>query len=595
MPKLLAAAAIATLLLAGCTTPPPPPPPPAPQAPAPAVAHFDSFAYQGHDAVFDHVKAGPTQYLNPILPGYYPDPSILRVDKDYYLVNSSFTHFPGLPVWHSTDLVHWTQIGNAVDRPSQADFGHLEVSRGLFAPTIRYRDGTFYIINTCVDCGGNFYLTAKDPKGPWSDPIQLPFEGIDPSFFFDRNGRAYIVNNGMPQGTPLYDGHRAIWLQEFDLKTQKMIGPRKVLINGGTDIRKKPVWIEGPHLYRIKGWYYLMCAEGGTGEQHSEVIFRSKKLWGPYLSYKKNPILTQRDLYPDREFPVTSTGHADLVYTGPVGLPSRSSRHAAGLRRTGYGPAASTRFASEGWYAVFLGTRPYADDLYNTGRETFMLPVTWKNGWPIILKKGAHVPFAVKRPNLPPEAGPQPHAGNFSYDVTFDHPLGFAWVTIRTPHDQWYSVADGALNLNARPVAIGADGNPSFVARRLQNADAEISVGLRFDPKIDGERAGLVAFQNSDDFYFLGVVREHGSNSVCVFRRTGKDEPENGVQQACTPAASGETWLKIAIHGGKADFYAGVARDKLAALLTEADATILSTKKAGGFVGTVIGPYAYSP
>lgn len=551
-------------LLAACVAPLPPPPAP-PPPPTPAVAHFDSFTYQGQDAVFNAKTAGPNEYLNPILPGYYPDPSIVRVGEDYYLVNSSFTHFPGLPVWHSKDLVHWTQIGNAVNRANQADFGKLEISRGLFAPAIRYANGTFFIINTCVDCGGNFLITAKDPAGPWSDPVWLPFEGIDPSPFFDKDGRFYIVNNGNPDEKERYTGHRAIWMQEYDVTAGKMVGLRKVVVNGGTDITKKPIWIEGPHLYLVKGTYYLMAAEGGTGDQHSEVIFRSKNLWGPYAPFKGNPIVTQRGLYPDREFPVTSTGHADLVET-----------------------------QNRQWYAVFLGTRPYQGDLYDTGRETFMLPVTWKNGWPVILKKGEHVPFVVKRPNLPQEAGPQPHAGNFTAAETFDSPLGFDWVTVRTPHERWYTVDGGALNVQSRPVAIGSDGQPSFIAKRLQHAHATVTSVLRFDPKIDGERAGLVAFQNSKAFYFFGLVRDGGKSSVCVTRRIGASDAEQGTTLSCAPAPAGAVTLKIVLRGDKIDFAFGTP-GALTTLVKDADATVLSTQKAGGFVGTIIGPYAYTP
>lgn len=560
---------IAALTLAACSTPPAPPPPPPAEKPAPAVARFDGLSYEGRDAVFDQIKTGPMDYLNPILPGYYPDPSIERVGDDYYLVNSSFTHFPGLPVWHSKDMVHWTQIANAVDRPSQADFGKLEVSRGLFAPAISYHDGTYYIINTCVDCvedtKENFIITGTNPAGPWSEPITLNFEGIDPSIYFE-NGKAYIVNNGPPDGAPLYNGHRAIWMQEYDIAAQKMVGPRKVVVNGGADIKTKPIWVEGPHLYHINGWYYLICAEGGTSEYHAEVIFRSKKLWGPYESYKGNPILTQRDLPEGRTFPVTSTGHADLVQT-----------------------------QKGQWYAVFLGTRPYQDKFYNTGRETFMLPVTWKNGWPIILKKSEAVPFTVKRPNLPQEAGPQPHAGNFAFNDTFDKPLGLEWVMIRTPHEKWYSVEGGELNVKARPVAIGDNANPSFIARRQQHANAVVTTTMRFDPKIDGERAGLVAFQSSNAFYFLGAVREGGAVKVCVTKRGGAAEPAQGSVVACAPAPQGALNLKVDIKGGTADFFYGTAADQWTALAKGADVTILSTRKAGGFVGTVIGPYAYSP
>jgi alpha-N-arabinofuranosidase len=247
------------------------------------------------------------------------------------------------------------------------------------------------------------------------------------------------------------------------------------------------------------------------------------------------------------------------------------------------------------WVAVFLGTRPYTGDLYNTGRETFMLPVTWKNGWPVILKKGVHLPFALKRPNLPAESGPQPHAGNFSADETFDQPLGFDWVTIRTPHENWYAVEGGALKLKARPVAIGSDGNASFIAKRQQHANATVTTVLDIAPKIDGERAGLVAFQNSKAFYFLGVVRDGGKVQICASKRAGEADPEQGTTLACAAAPQGAVTLQIAVHGGLIDFAYGAAGGTLQTLIKDADATTLSTKKAGGFVGTVIGPYAYSP
>jgi xylan 1,4-beta-xylosidase len=547
-------------LLAACSSPPPPPPPV--EKPAPAVARFDSFDYRGMDPVYETAKAGPGEYLNPVLPGYYPDPSILRVGEDYYLVNSSFAFFPGLPIFHSRDLVSWQQIGNAIARPSQVEFAKLAISRGLYAPALSFHDGTFFIVNTCVDCGGNFLITAKNPAGPWSDPVWLPFEGIDPSLFFDGDGKAYAVNNGPPEEKPLYNGHRAIWLQEFDAATQKMVGPRKVIVDGGTDIRKKPIWIEGPHLFRAKGFYYLICAEGGTSEQHSEVVFRSKQVWGPYKPYRGNPILTQRDLEA-RAFPVTSTGHAQLVAT-PKG----------------------------GWYAIFLGTRPYAGDFYNTGRETFLLPVTWKNGWPVILPKGKAVPYVAKRPA--PAAG-VPESGNFSRHDGFEaRELAPNWLFIRTPHERWYELDGKGLQIQARPEAIAGLGQPSFIGWRQQHGWAEAETRLTFAPKREGERAGLVAFQNGS-FFFLGKVREKDGSKLCVAKRAGADEPENGVMLACVPAPEGPVNLKIAARGGAYDFYYGSKPGEWTALLRDADGSILSTRKAGGFVGTVIGMYAYSP
>ena len=228
---------------------------------APA-AYFDWFEYAGHDSVFDS-QLPPRTYRNPVLAGFYPDPSITRRGDFFYMVNSTFTYFPGIPVFESRDLVHWRQIGNVIDRANEVNFDGLSVSRGMFAPTIRFHNGLFYVVCTSVDAGGNFISVAKSPVGPWSDPIFLPdVDGIDPSLFFDDDGKAYLLNNGLPAGPPEYDGHRAIWIQEFDPEARKLIGPRKVLVNGGVDFRKKPVWIEGPHLYRHDGWYIADVCRG---------------------------------------------------------------------------------------------------------------------------------------------------------------------------------------------------------------------------------------------------------------------------------------------------------------------------------------------
>ena len=264
---------------------------------AAAPARFDEFRYCGEAAA--HRALGPGEFRNPILSGYYPDPSGTRVGDDYYLGNSSFAHFPGIPVFTSKDLVHWTQIANAIDRPEQLDFTGRRTSQGVFAPDISWHDGLFYIANTCVECGGNFVITAKDPAGPWSNPIWLPFEGIDPSIYWEGD-KAYIGNNRAPDEPPRYDGHRASWIQEYDWRAGKMAGPSTQLINGGGDISKKPVWSEGPHILRKDGTYNLTAAEGGTSVYHSQVVFRSKSLRGPFTPFEGNPILPPRDLDPAR-------------------------------------------------------------------------------------------------------------------------------------------------------------------------------------------------------------------------------------------------------------------------------------------------------
>jgi xylan 1,4-beta-xylosidase len=211
---------------------------------------------------------------NPILTGFYPDPSIVKVGVDYYSVHSTFSYFPGLPIMHSRDLKNWKQIGNVITRPSQMDFMGERMSRGLFAPAITYYKGIYYVTCTDIDHDGNFVVTATNPAGPWSDPVKMPqVRGIDPSIYFDEaTDKAYVVyNSDAPDNKPLYSGHRTVQMYEFDYKNLKTIGEKKQLINGGVDITKKPVWIEGPHILKRNDWYILYCAEGGTSVNHSQV------------------------------------------------------------------------------------------------------------------------------------------------------------------------------------------------------------------------------------------------------------------------------------------------------------------------------------
>ncbi len=340
---------------------------------------FKSFSYAGSDPAAALLKSPAKQYLNPILPGFYPDPSICRVGDQYYLANSSFMYFPGIPIWTSKNLVDWKLIGYVLNRPSDFQkFHDVEVSRGVYAPTIRYHDGQFYVICTLVGGGGNFYVTAKNITGPWSQPHWLEsVDGIDPSLFFDDDGKAYVIHCGPPPNhKPLYGGHRTIRLRELDLAIGELVGPEKILVNGGTDIKKEPIWIEGPHLFKRNGRYYLIAAEGGTEYNHSEVVFRADSVWGPYVPFEGNPVLTQRQLDPKRKDPITCTGHADFV-----------------------------EMPNGDWWTVFLGCQPYEGNLFNTGRETFLLPVKWESDWPIILPADRAVPRIVDRPDLPGDSG----------------------------------------------------------------------------------------------------------------------------------------------------------------------------------------------
>ncbi len=547
-------------------------------APPPATeAAFEWFHYEGSDPVDDAQPLGPGQYRNPVIQGFHPDPSVVRVGDDFYLVTSTFGWFPGLPVFHSRDLVNWTQLGNAIDRPSQLDFGRHDLVNGLFAPAIEHHDGRFYILNTCFPaCGGNFVITASDPAGPWSDPVWLPelAGGIDPSLFFDRDGRAWVVNNDLPPGGERWPGHRAIWLQEFDPATLRTTGPRRVILDGGVDPASRPEYVEGPHLFRHGDWYYLTAAEGGTGEGHRQVILRSRTVEGPYEAWSGNPVLTQADLPRDRPWPVTSAGHADFVQTG-----------------------------DGRWWAVFLGNRPYPPlqgHYVNTGRETFLLPVRWEQDWPRITAPGEAIARVHAAPPLPSASATAPTSGAFAVRDPFDAAaLAPYWITPRTPREGWYRLQGGVLHLRARPVALGERANPSFLARRQQHPHAEARTRMRFTPARDGDTAGLAAFQNEDYWYLLAVSRRDGHSVLELRRRDGRvrpADPAGGTVLAATPldpALEGAPLeLRIRARGALYDFAWAGADGQWHTLAAGVDGTLLSTAVAGGFTGAVFGMYA---
>jgi len=460
--------------------------------------------------------------------------------------------------------VNWKQIGHILDRPSQLKLTNHWISAGIYAPAIRYHDGIFYMITTLIgEGGGNFFVTAKNPAGPWSDPTWLrDIEGIDPSFFFDENGKAYIINNGPPPAkVSLYNGHKALWLQEFDLKTQKPFGERKIVINAGSDISKKPIWIEGPHIYQKNGYYFIMSAEGGTGVEHTEVIFRSKNIWGPYEVAPINPILTQFGLPNDRPSPVTCAGHADLVET-----------------------------QNGDWASVFLGCQPYEGEYFNTGRQTFFHPVDWSSGWPVILEKGKVIPEETTSP-LKAEAGKisfYESSANWRDDFE-EVALKMEWNFIRTPAEKWYELKDKSLMIQARPVSISEVGNPSFIGRRLQFAKTHFTAALALEKDKEME-AGIVVFQN-EKFYYKMVVQQVADSSFLVVSSATetiyktplpKYKPGNDIFLRfksmenivfCEYSLNNKTWIPSGLT---------------------LDGKLLSTKVAGGYVGAYFGLYAYS-
>jgi len=493
-------------------------------------------------------------FRNPILSGCYPDPSICRVGEDYYLVTSTFEYFPGLPIFHSRDLIHWRQLGHILDRASQLDLDEIRPSGGLYAPTIRHHNGTFYVINTLVDGKtgrGNFVVTATQPQGPWSEPYWLNADGIDPSLLFDNDGKCWYVGTRLNENG-YYTGHTEIFLQELDLEKMKLIGEVTVLWDGAV---KGVVWAEAPHIYKVNGYYYLLIAEGGTAHHHAVTIVRSKNIVGPYETYRGNPILTHRHLGLD--YPIVGTGHADLVET-----------------------------QNGEWWAVLLAMRPYGGYYYNLGRETFLVPVRWEDEFPIFSPGTGRVEFEYPAPNLPEHVWETPPTREEFHDAT----LAYHWNFLRTPRDEFYSLSErsGFLRLKLRPQHLCEQSNPSFVGRRQQHVHFMAETSMEFTPESANECAGLVLLQNNN-FHFRFIVTFENEPVIRLVKRShGQEE-----LLASQPLSAGHCVLKVLAHEQSYNFY--FSTDGIwHALAENIDGRILSTPVAGGFVGAYIAMYASS-
>ncbi|MBX3427152.1 MAG: glycoside hydrolase family 43 protein [Pirellulales bacterium] len=487
--------------------------------------------------------AEPT-FQNPIQAGFYPDPSVCRAGDDYYLVHSTFEYFPGAPIFHSRDLVHWRQIGHCLDRPSQLNLEKMRPSAGIFAPTIRHHDGVFYLVTTNVWGGGNFFCTATDPAGPWSEPVWLDREGIDPSLFFDDDGTVYYMRH-------VGGGDGYIGLQQLDLAAGKLVGEMKEIWRGTGG-----VWAEGPHLYKRDGWYYVLIAEGGTSFNHAVTIARSKSPWGPYESCPRNPILTHVDR---PEHPVQALGHADFVET----------------------PA--------GWWTVFLGIRPQGGRVHHLGRETFLAPVVWDDdGWPTIGTAGK-MEIETPAPALPPHPWPTlPQRDEFEAPK-----LDFAWNFLRNPRAEDWSLSErpGYLRLHGSAVPLGAQDSPAFVGRRQTALACIVQTKLSFDPQSDGEEAGLVVRGNDANYYALVVTRRDGGRTATL-RRVLKGEVVGPVE--LRPLPPGDVVLKVIASPTEYQFFCITAGGE-ALPLGGASPQDLSSERIGGFTGVYLGMFAAGP
>ena len=569
---------------------------------------FKQFTYLGDDRIYKDFPLKSDEFYTPILQGCYPDPSITRKGNDYYLVCSSFVMVPGVPIFHSTDLVNWQQLGHVLDRPSQLKVQDAGISAGIYAPQIRYNpdNDTFYMITTHIAAGlGNMVVKTKDPAKGWSDPIKLQFDGIDPSFFFDDDGKAYVVHNDAPDsGKELYEGHRVIKIWDYDTDKDRIIpGTDKIIVDGGVDITQKPIWIEAPHIYKKNGKYYLMCAEGGTSSWHSEVIFMSDNPKGPYIPAGNNPILTQRYFPINRQNKVDWAGHADLV-EGPDGK----------------------------YYGVFLAVRPNEKDRVNIGRETFMLPVDWSGEFPVF--ENGLIPLSpkLKMPqgitNKTNEAGFFPN-GNFMFidDFTSEtsngglrvkpamtdeqsngglrvkpamtESLDYRWIGVRGWREDFVSLSKDGLRINPFPVNIKEAKPTSTLFYRQQHNSFEATATMDYQPASDSELAGIVCYQSESFNYVFGVTKKDNDDCI-VLVRTERKGRRPDAQTVSTVIASEKidtgnpVKLQVQAQGDDYRFNYAVGDGDFKNLGGTVSGDILSTNVAGGFTGSLIGLYATS-
>lgn len=473
--------------------------------------------------------AEPVTYENPIIPGFYSDPSVCRVGEDYYLVTSTFHYFPGIPVFHSKDLINWEQIGYCIDRKDQ--LGH---KLGIYACTIRFNNGTFYMITTNTSGGGNFYLTATNPAGPWSDPIWIDLPGIDPDLFFDDNGKVYGISS-------------SFILYEIDIKTGKKLSEGRQLWCG-TGGR----YSEGPHIYKKDGYYYLMAAEGGTEEAHCETIARSNNIWGPYTENPANPILAHANAAGQGN-PIQGVGHADMVQ------------------------------AHDGsWWMVCHGYRKVVDypAHHILGRETNIVPVAWpKNGWPIINGNGT-VTINMTCPTLPLKPF-TPKSARTDFDK---QTLGLEWNFIQCP-SAFYTIDNGVLQITGQAQILGESDSPAFIGRRLQNHNFTATTSLEFEPASENEEAGITLLNENQHFDVL--IKKSGNNRILYVKLKFGSVVYKSKEITLEPGA-----VQLRITGAKSRFTFSYSQGEEFQDIDSVEARYISTETVGGFTGVYVGFYA---
>ncbi|KAF1296095.1 alpha-N-arabinofuranosidase [Enterococcus sp. JM4C] len=477
------------------------------------------------------------KFNNPIITGFNPDPSICRVGEDFYLVTSSFEYFPGLPLYHSKDLVNWEQIGHCITRKTQIQLSNQAPNAfGLYAPTIRYHEGRFYVVCTNVPNQGNFLIWTDDILGEWSDPIFLDLPGIDPSLLFDTNGKVYYT------GT-----HKEIYLCEIDLETGKT-SPR-VNIWEGIGAADP----EGPHLYQKDDYYYLAISEGGTGYGHMFTMARSKQIEGPYQPYENNPVLTNRSL----PSAIQAIGHADLVQD-----------------------------SNGNWWAVCLGIRPLNEfpKRHLLGRETFLVPIDWSGEWPVFGNNGA-VDLEMVGHELPEAPVAQlPSKEQFGKET-----LRLAWNTLYK-NDSAHIFQDAhGLQLVGQKNTLDDQENVTWIGRRQQAFDCQMTAKFDSSNLVEGAEVGLTVFLNRAHHYEIAVQRQSSGIKALLRQRIGE---LSGVTKELVVEEINDTlYLQISANPKTYQFAAGTEEEMLQTI-GEASNRYVTTEVGGVFTGVFLGMYA---
>lgn len=421
-------------------------------------------------------------YQNPIIRGMHPDPSVVRVNDIYYLANSTFEYYPGVTVMTSKDLLNWKTMGGVATVPEQADLRKSKSNEGIFAANIRYHDGYFYVITTNFAEFKTFIIRGKlnsDGMIEWEKSrVEIDVPGIDPDIYFE-DGRTYVQFTGYIDDK----GTKAIRQVEIDLATGKILDGPKILTygTGGRDV-------EGPHILKKDGWYYLLVAEGGTGEGHMITIFRSKELWGSYESDPDNPIFTNRDRANEA---IQNVGHGDL-FTDPDG----------------------------NWWLVCLSTRPASvgfKQITNLGRETLLYPVEWENGWPVI---NNGVPTEkVDLTDFPQHAATLSHEqkiNNFVDDFSEDK-LRPEWLTLRNDLGENLAIANDSLVLKGNELTISDLSTASFVGLRQTEHEETLEVKLNSEKsQLNDGSFGIASLIDAENYAALMIQKSE--NGFDVYR-----------------------------------------------------------------------------